>query len=170
MATEFDRVLKAQTPGFGVRAVAAKTQLRIRRDELKFNLTSERDGYLYVYGHSSDGSLTLLVPNKRSGVVKLRKGQDWRFPTGDGFYLPADEPTGTSRLLLVVSAAPRSHEALKLKFEDPVYQFPGGDAASALMAQHSGPGSFLTGTPKCLAGVSCDDAYGAALLNFETVR
>ena len=144
--------------------------MRVGRDELKFKLNSEREGYVYVFGHSSDGTLALLVPNARSGTVRLKKGQTWRFPTGDGFYLPADEPLGTSVVLLMVSAQQRNFDALRPRAENLVRFFPTGAQAQALAAAHSGPGSVLSGKALCPAKTVCADEYGAALLRVETVK
>ena len=167
---EFERIVQAQTPAFAVQASADKTQMRAGRDELKFQLSSEREGYVYVFGYSSDGALVLLVPNARSGTVRVKKGQTWRFPTGDGFYLPADEPVGTSSVLVMVSARQRNFDAMRPRAENLVRFFPTGESARALAAQHRGPGSVLAGTPLCAADAACGDEYGAALLRVETVK
>ncbi len=167
---EFERIVKAQTLAFAVQASADKTEMRVGRDELKFQLNSEREGYVYVFGHSSDGTLVLLVPNARSGTVRVKKGQTWRFPTGDGFYLPADEPVGTSQVLVMVSARQRNFDLLQPRAENLVRFFSTGEATRALAAQHRGPGSVLAGTPLCAPGAACDDEYGAALLRVETVK
>ena len=167
---EFERIVKAQTPAFAVQASADKTEMRVGRDELKFQLSSEREGYVYVFGYSSDGTLVLLVPNARSGTVRVKKGQTWQFPTGDGFYLPADEPVGTSRVLVMVSARQRNFDALRPRAENLVRFFAIGESTRALAAQHRGPGSVLAGTPLCAPGAACDDEYGAALLRVETVK
>ena len=167
---EFERLVKAQTPAFAVQASADKTEMRVGRDELKFQLSSEREGYVYVFGYSSDGTLVLLVPNARSGTVRVKKGQTWQFPTGDGFYLPADEPVGTSRVLVMVSARQRNFDALRPRAENLVRFFAIGESTRALAAQHRGPGSVLAGTPLCAPGAACADEYGAALLRVETVK
>ena len=153
-----------------MQASADKTEMRIGRDELKFKLSSEREGNVYVFGHSSDGTLALLVPNARSGTVRVKKGQAWRFPTGDGFYLPADEPLGTSYVLVMVSAQQRNFDALRPRAENLVRFFPTGEQVQALAAAHAGPGSVLAGQPLCPAQAVCDGAYGAALLRVETVK
>ena len=167
---EFERLVKAQTPAFAVQASADRTEMRVGRDELKFQLSSEREGYVYVFGYSSDGTLVLLVPNARSGTVRVKKGQTWQFPTGDGFYLPADEPVGTSRVLVMVSARQRNFDALRPRAENLVRFFAIGESTRALAAQHRGPGSVLAGTPLCAPGAACADEYGAALLRVETVK
>jgi hypothetical protein len=169
---EFDRILQGRTAGFGVRAEPVKTELSIKgNDEIKFKITADRDGFIYVIGQSPDGSLALLVPNKKSPVVKIRKGETYSFPTKDRFFLSAAEPMGTSQLMAMVSATPRSFDALQPKAEGLILSFPIGADAAALAAKFKGNNSALAGAPKCAAGAAdCADEYGAALMKFETVR
>ncbi len=168
---EFDRIVQAQTADFGVRAEPVKAELRISKaDEFKFRVTAERDGFLYVLGHSPDGSLALLVPNMNSPTVRVQKGQTWNFPTRDRFFLSAAEPVGTSRMVVVVSAQKRNFDALQPKPEGPIQIFPTGEQAAALAAQFKGPNSPLAGRAECAAGTACADEYGAALMKFETRR
>ena len=152
-------------------ALPVKAELRISKaDEFKFRVTADRDGFLYVLGHSPDGSLALLVPNKNSPTVRVQKGQTWNFPTKDRFFLTAAEPMGTSRMVVVVSAHKRDFGALQPKPEGPIQLFPSGEKAAALAAQFKGPNSPLAGRAECAAGTDCADEYGAALMQFETRR
>jgi hypothetical protein len=169
---EFDRILQGQTAGFGIKAEAPKTELSIGAgDQVRFRVTAERDGHLYVIGQNADGSLALVVPNTRSPSVRVRKGQTYSFPNEDRFTLPAAEPLGTSRLLVLVSALPRDFGAMAPKPADMVKVFAGGDAATQLLRAWTGPGSMLAGVPQCPAGAApCADEFGAALLTFNTVR
>ena len=171
---EFDRIVQAQTPGFGVSAEPVKAEVRIsKRDEFKFRVTAERDGFVYVLGQSPDGSLALLVPNKNSPTVRVQKGQTWNFPSKDRFFLTATEPVGTSRMVVIVSAQKRNFDAMQPKPEGPIQLFPTGAQATALAAQFKGPNSPLAGSAECAAGTTsanCADEYGAALMKFETLR
>jgi hypothetical protein len=167
---EFERVVQAQTAGFAVRAEAAKTELRIGRDEFRFTVTSDRDGLLYVFGYGSDGTLAQLVPNRRSGVVRVRKGQAWRFPAADRFTLVPDEPPGPTHLLVMVSAQPRTLDGLRLEAAGDVKLYPAKAALEGLAAAYAGPRSVLIGSAACPGGGACDDEYGAAVLRFETVK
>ena len=167
---EFDRILRAETAGFGVVAVPVKTALRIgANDEFKFRVTAGRDGFVYVVGQSSDGSLALLVPNSNSPTVQVRKGQTWSFPSNDGFYIPAADPPGTSRVMVMVSAHKRSFDAMQPRPEGPIQLFATGEKAAALAAQYPGPGSMLAGKPVCPTAAPCADEYGVAIMKFETL-
>jgi len=167
---EFERVVAGQTPGFGVRAQAPKSVLRIGKDEFRFAVTPERDGYLTVLGLGPDGVLAQLVPNQRSGVVKLKQGQTWRFPTNDGFVLETQDPPGPTQLLLIVSAHPRNYDALKPVVSGPVKVFPSRRVLADLAAGYTGPGPLLAGRAQCAAAAECAEDYGAALLRYDTVR
>ena len=169
-AAEFQRMLAAQTAGFGVKAEPVKAQLRIGVDEFRFNVTSDRDGFVYVYGFSSDGTLALIVPNTVSGAVRVKKGQTWRFPTGNGFALESQEPAGPTQMLVLVSTRQRNLESAGARSDGPVKIFPTGPAAAALAAGFNGRGSVLGGQPVCPASGPCDDEYGAALMLFDIQR
>ena len=168
---EFDRIVQAQTAGFGVTAEPVKAALRTSKgDDFKFRVTAQRDGFVYVLGQSPDGSLALLVPNTKMPSVRVQKGQIWNFPTKADFILSASEPVGVSRLVVIVSALKRNFDALQPKPEGPIKLFPTGDQAAALAAQFKGPNTPLAGQPECAGGGACADEYGAALMKFETLR
>jgi len=167
---ELERVVADQTPGFGVRAETPQSVLHIGKDEFRFAVTPARDGYLTVLGLGPDGTLAQLVPNQRSGVVRLKQGQTWRFPTRDGFVLETQDPPGPTQLLLIVSAHPRSYDALRPVASGPVKVFPSRKELAELAAGDAGAGPLLAGRAQCAAGAECSGDYGAALLRYDTVR
>ncbi len=169
---EFDRIVQGQTAGFGVRAEPLKAELSIKaKDEVKFKVDADRDGFLYVMATSPDGTLALLVPNKNSPVVKVTKGQTYSFPTKDRFFLPVGEPAGSFKMLVVVSSQPRKFDAMQPKVEGPILAIPTGDEGLRLAQAFKGANSPLAGEPQCAAGAaSCADEYGAAVMNLQTVR
>jgi serine/threonine protein kinase len=170
VAREFDRIVARQTAGFGVQGEIKKSDLKIGKDDLRFSVTSDREGYLYVFGYAPDGTLAQVVPNSMGGAVKLKKGQTWRFPTGDGFVLEATEPAGANMLLVMVSAWQRNNDALKPKLESHVKLFPVDAEAGAVAARWDASSSVLAGRPLCPGTAPCADEYGAALLRFNTVK
>jgi hypothetical protein len=167
---EFDRIVARQTPGFGVRAEAKKTDLVIAKDDHKFSVTAEREGYLYVIGYSPDGTLAQIVPNSMGNTVKLKKGQIWRFPTGDGFVIEAQDPPGPTTLLVMVSTWQRDHAELEPRIESHIKMFPTDAKAGALAARWDASSSVLAGKPLCPATGPCQDEYGAALLHFNAIK
>jgi hypothetical protein len=167
---EFERAMQGQTPGFGLQAVADKTTLRIGRDEIGFTVNSDRDGYLYVFAYDGHGTLLQLLPNTVSGSVRLRKGQRYHFPSGDGVYLPVGEPPGPGQLLVVVSARQRDHTALQPRKEGSWRVFPVGAAGAAGLAAHTGNQPPIVGRAICPANGGCDEDYAAALMKVDVVQ
>jgi serine/threonine protein kinase len=170
-AREFDRVLAAQTGGFGVRAEPLKTDLSIAaRDQVRFRVTAERDGHLYVIGLSADGSLAVLVPNSLTPSVRVRKGQAFQFPVREGLTLTANPPTGPGRMLVLVSELPRDFAAMAPQDAGLLNVLASGDDATRLLQSYAGSTPIMAGRPECPGGgTGCADAYGAALMNFNTL-
>jgi len=167
---EIERVVQAQSPGFGVQAQADKSTLRIGKDEIAFGVQSERDGFLYVFAYDGSGGLLQLLPNTVSGTVKLRKGQRFHFPTGDGVVLPASDPPGPGQMLVVVSARQRDHAELEPKKDGPMRLFPTGADGAKVLARHTGAQPLLVGKTICPANGACDEDYGAALIKVDVVK
>ncbi len=168
---EFDKAVLAQAAGFGVSAKAPKSTLRVGADEVRFTAQSERGGHLYVLAVDPDGVLVQLVPNRRSGPVRLRAGQAWQFPTKDGFALDVVEPLGANHLLVMVSTEARSFAAMKPKTEGDIQIFAAGADATSAVAAHTGSGSVVAGRAVCPdGGNTCDASYGAAVLKLNVVR
>ena len=161
---------QAQTPGFGVNAKADKPVFRIDHDDIAFTVQSDRDGYLYVFAASSDGELVLMVPNATSGAVKVRKGQRYHFPTGDGVVLEAADPPGPVQLLAVVASRQRDFSALEPKPFRTMRLFPTGASSAAIVARVGSDKPLLAGRTVCPAAGSCDEDFGAAVVRFETAR
>ncbi len=168
---EFDRVLAAQSGGFGLKAEPLKSEISIAAgDQVRFRVSSERDGYLYVVGLAADGSLALLVPNSLSPTVRVRKGQAFQFPGRDGFTLTASPPAGPGRMLVMVSERPRNFAAMGPQSAGLVQVLASGDEATRLLQAYTGSTPMLAGRPECAGGAAdCADEYGAALMNFSTV-
>ena len=173
VAAEFDRVVAAQSPGFEVQAKANKSQLRIGRDELSFTVQSERDGFLYVQAHGSDGSLMLLYPNATSGGTKVRKGQTLKLPQPPIIF-ETTEPAGPTLLLVTVSARERDFSQL-LPQKDGAYRvFPTGakaqQIAAALPVARTPAQAGRVICAAAAAATACEDEFGAAVIKVEAVR
>jgi membrane protein len=170
VAHEFERTVQGQTTGFGVQLAAARSTLKIGRDELAFDVRPERDGYLYVFAFGADGALYQLVPNAVSGAVRVQAGRSFHFPTGNGIVVNASEPPGPGALMVLVSALQRDHSALAPTRDGPFRVFAVGAAGAAGLARAAGPQPPLAGRPVCPTAGACDDAYGAAQARIDTVR
>ena len=166
--TEFERVVRAQTPGFDVRAQAGKPVLTIGRDLLNFTVQSSREGYLYVLAHGSDDSLIQLYPNTESGAMRLRARQPVSLPKSP-IVFEVTEPPGPGQLLFIVSAQQRDLSELDPRAEGAFRSFPTGADAAKIAARHAGPGALLAGRAVCPNGQACADEYGAAVVTVESV-
>jgi hypothetical protein len=155
---EFERIVQAQTPGFGVDARPARSALRIGQDALKFTVRSDRDGFLYVLLHGADGTLTLLFPNQKVAANRIRSQQALTLPGAD-WALDTSEPPGPEHFLVLVSARPRDFSHLSPRTEGWFQQFgSGADLAG------------LAGRPRCDGAEPCADEFGATAFKVEVLR
>jgi Caspase domain/Domain of unknown function (DUF4384) len=161
--------LHSQRDGSRRVAVALrKTELKIGRDVLAFDVTPARDGHLYVALAGSDGkSLYLLYPNDLARDNRVRAGQQLSLP-GAGWEIVAGGPAGPEQLLVMVSDAPRDLSDLATERAGPFMKTLLDDQGrSRLQALLAG------GTPRAGCGkagaASCSDAFGAALLTVRSV-
>ena len=164
---EFERVLQAQASGFHVKATPRMPQLRVGKDRLSFDITSERDGFVYVLVNGPDGSLILLMPNNIVTNNKIRAGQSDSMPPAT-WKLDTVEPTGREDFLVIVSQSKRDFKHLATGRQDGLLVLPTGEGGAALAREFSGPGSVLSGRATCEAS-GCDE-YGAAKFSVDIVR
>ena len=169
VAAEFERVVQAATPGFTVRAETPKPTLRIGVDQIRFSVQSERAGFLYVLGYSSDGSLLQIYPNTESGSIRVSAGKALNLPRG-AIVLNVTEPPGPERLLVIVSTRQREFAELEPRPEGVFRTFATGDSALRIAQAHRGPRPLLAGQPVCPPGQDCQDEFGAAMVTVDVVR
>jgi len=170
MAALYERILQAQSPGYDIEAVPNKTALRIKRDELSFTVTSQRDGYLSVQLYGSDGEAMLLYPNGKSGAMKIRAGQPLKLPKAPVVFNTVG-PAGPNLLLVMVSAHERDYSALQPRSDGPYRILPTGERAQRIAAAlPQGPVPAQAGVPICPAGSTCTDDYGAAIMRVDAVN
>lgn len=166
-AEVFQRVVAAQTPGWGLELTAANTRLRMDRDKLVLTIRSLQDGHVYLFNHGSDGALQLLYPNGLTPAPKASKGKPLTLPQG-GLEFNVSGPPGQGQVLVMVSRWPRDMAAFAPKLVEGFTSFPTGSVAAALEAANAGGRlPLLAGQPVCPAGTTCSDEFGAALLTIE---
>ncbi len=165
--SEFQRLMAGRHADFAVQANAAKPQLRIGRDRLRFQVTSARDGHVYVLVGGPDGSLLLLYPNSKVSDSRIRAGQTLTLPQ-PSWPLDTTEPAGTEQFAVIVSEHARDFMHLSQERVAWFLQLPTGAAGAALANGHAGPGSVMAGKARC-SGVGCD-RYGAALFTVDVVN
>jgi hypothetical protein len=79
----------------------------IDQDLIFFSVRPGSSGYLYILMLGTDEkSFYLLYPNKVDGNNRVEAGRTYNLP-GPGWKIKAGGPTGTNRLLFVVSKSPR---------------------------------------------------------------
>ncbi|MDR7333826.1 serine/threonine-protein kinase [Roseateles asaccharophilus] len=167
---QFQQLASRHSAGFDVLAQAERTQLRIDRDELRFSVTSSRDGHLYVLLAGPDGSLMQLYPNDKAGGKgnnRVTAGQAVKLPQ-DSWPLKAGEPAGLHHFLVLVTAEPRSFTPWSTG-KDSAYGFLSlPSQAPATGADPRAP-SWLLGLPDC-GRPTCAGEFGAAVFGVEAVR
>ena len=73
-------------------------------ENVTFEATSERDGYLTLVDLGTDGTVTVLFPNEHDRNNRVRAGQTFRFPTDAmGFAIEVQPPAGRGMVRLFVT-------------------------------------------------------------------
>ena len=166
---EFDHIVAAQTPGFGVEATSTKPKFRIGKDRLSFTVKSAREGHVYVLLQSTEGEFMQLFPNKMARNNRIKAGQTLSLPQAT-WPMDVAGPAGTDHFLVIVSSQPRNFEAAGLKNDGGFGMYPKPDAALEIAKRHTGPGSAFAGVVQCEGGAGCPDEYGAAKFSSDEVQ
>lgn len=158
----------AATPGFEVAARSAKREVVIGKDELSFEVRSNRDGYVYVMLLSSDGELFMLFPNLLDKHNRISAGTSLTLPRAS-WAMKAGGPAGVNRFAVVVSTHERDFADTGLRHDGvfPQFSLPLLEALEAEAAR-KGDGTPLLGTPICPPQGSCVDGHGVA--HFEILE
>jgi hypothetical protein len=153
----------------GVVASVRQPRLRIGVDALQIDITPARDGHLYIVLAGSDGqNLVLLYPNDLAADNRVRAGQQVSLP-GKDWEIVAAGPPGTETLLVMVSDAPRDLAGLARQKAGPFMKTLLDEAGRARLQWVLGNGTPTAGCGQA-AAPSCSDAFGATLLQLESVR
>jgi serine/threonine protein kinase len=164
---QFQQLAARHSPGFDVLAQAERTQLRIDRDELRFSVSSSRDGHLYVLLAGPDGSLMQLYPNDKARNNRISAGQTLKLPQA-GWPLKASEPAGLEHFLVLVTAEPRSFLPWSTG-KDSTYGFLALPSQAPTTGGDPKVPSWLMGLPDC-GRPACAGEFGAAVFSVEAVR
>jgi serine/threonine protein kinase len=158
-----EEVLAAQTPNFRVAADPIRPSLRIDKDTLSFNVTSDRDGYVQVLWLNADQKLTVLLPNKLIEKVQIFAGQTLRLPPKE-LKLIAAPPQGREYLLVIVSSHMRDFSTLSQKQVDGFVQL---NTETADSVRKNGQPALSGVTGACPAQ-DCQD-YGATIFSIDVI-
>ncbi len=159
-----------------VTLTAAKSSLKIGRDNLDFTLNSREGGYVYLMMVGSDGqTFDLLFPNQLDRNNLIEVGGSMRLPR-PAWQLSAEGPPGKDTLLAIVTDSPRDFTDAGLKPSGP---FSAVAAVAAKDIQLVTSGGAQTAAAQCADATatrnisikkSCSTGYAAALLTIEEVR
>ncbi len=162
---QFNRVLAGPTPGFEVQARALKSPLRIGQDQLGFEISSSRDGFVQVLVLGPDGTLVLMFPNAQASNNRIRAGQTLRLPQAN-WKLDVTEPAGQEDFLVIVSQQPRDYSELSTERAYIFLKLPTGPAGTDALARWTRSTPLLLGALKACPTQDCE-AYGAASFSVQ---
>jgi hypothetical protein len=168
-AADFARIVAARTAGLEVDVNLVRTTVRSEKDAIEFTVRSNQDGYVYVLNHGSDGSLLQIYPNRKSGLLRIRKDAPLDLPRKVDDELRIAGPSGSNQLLVIVSRQPRDMAA-PMRVDGGYAYFHTGPAATAIAAKHTGPLPWIAGKAKCPTSAACADEFGAAVAVYSIVQ
>ena len=154
-------IVAGASPGFEVKTVVARPEVRVGKDRLEFQVQSNRDGFLYVFLLSSGGDMFLLVPNALDKRNRVNAGASVALPRAS-WPMEAGGPPGTNEFVALVSAHERDFRKAGMQQDGVFGQFPLPILGALEAAQPQAP-SPLRGEPQCDGAAPCTDAYGAVL-------
>lgn len=98
--------------GLSIRTNGMKTQFR-QGEAIIFTVTAEKDCYLVLLDHMSDGSTVVLFPNRFHPDSFVKKGQEVRIPSPDNptFNLIVTPPYGDERIEAIAATKKTSLHA-----------------------------------------------------------
>lgn len=163
---ELGRVFDQRDPTWGVRVWADSNSVRIGRDKLRFRVSSDQSGYVYVMMVGTNQSdFSLIFPNELDGNNRIQAGGEIRLP-GPGWAMTADGPAGRDEFLAIVSKHPRDFSLGGMLAAPPFAQF-SPERALAALKQAPGDRSPLAGAAVCVEKATCNETYGAATLSIR---
>ncbi|BBQ01095.1 hypothetical protein BSFA1_62230 (plasmid) [Burkholderia sp. SFA1] len=168
-ADEFARIVSLADPSFVVKADVPLARAVAGHDRLRFTLTSNRDGYVYVFAVDPANQYVQLFPNELDRDNRIGANKRLVLPR-PSWPMEAGEPAGANHFLAIVSSAPRDFSALALT-HDSAFASLSRDAQNAAAAARTLTASPFAGVPSCdSAAPSCPVAYGAVAFKIDVVR
>lgn len=146
--------------GFEVSAKPGKSEVRISKDKLEFQIQSNKAGFAYVYLLNTVGELYLLFPNALDKRHRIESGATLTLPK-TSWAMNADGPAGTDEFVVLVSEYERDLKTSGIQYEGVFGQFSLKILEALEAARGTGP-SPLLGTPICPGGSPCADNYGVS--------
>jgi hypothetical protein len=161
------QVFELRDVSHGVAVTLEKTTVRVGKDKLRFQVKSDRAGYLYILMLGTDKQhINLLFPNSLDQKNQAKGNQVINLPR-PGWAMTAGGPPGTNEFIALVSEQPRDFKKIGLTKVGPFAEFSMDNVAAMSRSSSS---AVLAGTPVCAAGAPCSAAYGAARFTIEEVN
>jgi hypothetical protein len=152
-----------------VKAEVPQPRAVIGRDRLRFSITSNRDGYLYVFVVDPANQYLQLFPNELDHDNRIGAKKRLVLPR-PSWPMEAGEPVGANHFIAIVSSAPRDFAALDMT-HDSVFASLSPEAQNAAAAQRTLTASPFAGVPSCGSGTpSCPVTFGAAAFKIDVVH
>ncbi|KXU83293.1 septum site-determining protein [Paraburkholderia monticola] len=141
----------------------------INRDKLRFSLTSNRAGYVYVFVVDPAGQYLQLFPNELDHDNQIAPGKRLVLPR-PSWQMLAGDPPGDNHFLAIVSLAPRDFSALGMTHDSVFASLP-HSAQEAAAEKRTPTSSPFAGTAQCSEGNSpCPQQFGAITFKIDAVR
>lgn len=169
-ANELIRIAALAAPDIHVTVALQSAVVKIGKDYLKFSISSDHDGYVYVFMLDAEGKqYRLLFPNDYDMENRIVAGQTLALPNAS-WPMVAGAPAGTTRFLVMVSKEPREFISAGATSYSIFKVFsPMAQAKNA--AKRTPMYSPLAGEPLCgPENLSCDRKYGAVTFDILSVE
>ena len=168
-ASEFERVAALGDPSIQVKVDLPTPRALIDKDKLRFALTSNRDGYVYVFVVDPANQYLQLFPNELDRDNQITRSHKLVLPR-PSWPMLAGEPPGANHFLAILSAAPRDFSALGMSHDSVFGSLPVA-AQEAGAQRRTASYSPFAGVSVCSEGGSaCPQDYGAATFKIDVVR
>ena len=164
---------------WGVQVNLSKPTLQIGTDVLDFSITSQRDGFVYIfYLGTQPNSFYLLFPNPIDADNGIKAGEELRLPR-EGWSVSALGPAGTDHLLVLVTENPRELGDYSLPNEYVSLNGPFGmfhvtpataahiNEAATLARSFRSPECLNTDHRDLAVARHCANSFGAAVVSVE---
>jgi len=165
--------------GWQVNVTSSRPSIKIASDNLDLQITSDRDGYVYIfYLGTGPGSFYLLYPNQLDAGNRINAGETLRLPA-PSWTVNALGPAGTDHLLVMVTQTPRdlgdySLPEQYISLNGPFGRIGSTPTAAGRLNQVATLSSALK-NPECRIGKErdlgaarrCSNSFGAAMIDVE---
>jgi hypothetical protein len=164
---------------WGVAAAVSKPVMKIRQDFLDLTITSQRDGFIYIfYMGSRPDSFYLLFPNQLDEQNAIKANEAVMLPRR-AWTVNALGPAGTDHLLVMVAGTPRDLGDYSLPVDYVSRSGPFGKIAATAQAvariNQIATLSTAFKNPECQRSADrdlavakrCSNAFGAALVSVD---